>query len=73
MTSTKRATPPTAAPAILPVPQRSLVDANRVRYAGGYYDPDAAAFDDSRAADFESLINATAPVRPAPELARSAR
>jgi hypothetical protein len=74
MPSTNRATPPpSAGPVTVTVPHRSVADANRVRYSGGYYDPDAAAFDDARLVDFETLANATAPIRPTPALARSTR
>jgi hypothetical protein len=45
--------------------------ATRLQLPGGYYDPDAAAFDQVRPADVDALMSSTAPVAPRPALARS--
>jgi hypothetical protein len=75
MPSTNRATPPPSSAPVAVPPHRSIADANRVRYSGGYYDPDAAAFDDARLVDLDKVTSATAPLRPTPQpaLARATR
>ena len=62
---------PGTAPDAAATPRRSAPSAARIRLASGYYDPDSAAFDDVRRADFDNMVKSTTRVQPAPALARS--